>query len=356
MRVIRARNVCEALPLGLGYLLDQGVREDSRSGPVIVAPCPVTTIYLRPTERVLFSAARDANPFFHLFEALWMLAGRDDSASLDRYVRDFGSRFAEPDGSVHDAYGRRWRSKLGYDQLNEIVRRLRADPLDRQCVLQMWDADDENGANDLLGTWRTRPCNTHAYFCVRMHDTEASDVLDMTVCCRSNDMIMGGYGANAVHFSVLQEYLAARIGVEVGTYYQISNNCHVYQKDVDALRARASAGATAADDGDFCSVLFDERYCNPAVQQRLKPQPLVDDPETFDDETRGLLRLHDQEDWANDPPDYHNEFLSGTAYWMLRAHWLWKSALKNSAWLAIQEIQAVDWRAACREWMIRRRK
>ena len=41
--------------------------------------------------------------------------------------------------------------------------------------------------------------------------------LQMTVHCRSNDIIWGTYGANAVHFSILQEYVAARIGVDLGT-------------------------------------------------------------------------------------------------------------------------------------------
>jgi thymidylate synthase len=53
-------------------------------------------------------------------------------------------------------------------------------------------------------------------------------VLDLTVLCRSNDVVWGAYGANAVHFSVLQEYLAGRIGVDVGVMYQFSNNYHGY--------------------------------------------------------------------------------------------------------------------------------
>jgi hypothetical protein len=48
---------------------------------VLVSQTPVVTCYSAPTQRVLFSPMRDANPFFHLMEALWMLAGRDDVAS-----------------------------------------------------------------------------------------------------------------------------------------------------------------------------------------------------------------------------------------------------------------------------------
>src|SRR5690606_25799426 len=34
------------------------------------------TEYSHPQERVLFSAVRDANPFFHFMESLWIMAGR----------------------------------------------------------------------------------------------------------------------------------------------------------------------------------------------------------------------------------------------------------------------------------------
>ena len=54
----------------------------------------------------------------------------------------------------------------------------------------------------------------------------------MTVCNRSNDMLWGAYGANAVHMSMLQEYLASRLEIAVGEYTQISDSFHVYQNDV----------------------------------------------------------------------------------------------------------------------------
>jgi hypothetical protein len=41
-------------------------------------------------------------------------------------------------------------------------------------------------------------------------------------------MVWGAYGANAVHFSVLQEFIAAAVGVPVGFYWQVANNFHAY--------------------------------------------------------------------------------------------------------------------------------
>src|SRR5580765_2589210 len=110
MHILRVRNVCDALPKGLNFLLQEGYKETSRAGDVIVAPVPVMTVTQFPRERVLFSAARDANPFFHLAEGIWMLAGRYDAKFLDQFVSNkYSNLYAEKDGAVHDAYGFRWR-------------------------------------------------------------------------------------------------------------------------------------------------------------------------------------------------------------------------------------------------------
>src|SRR6185369_13562421 len=108
MREITVHNVNQALMEGLHWLLAVGEKEDSRNGLVLVSPVPVMTTYLRPCQRVLFSPMRDANPFFHLMEALWMLAGRDDLAWPLYFNSKFGA-YSDNGVTVHGAYGHRWR-------------------------------------------------------------------------------------------------------------------------------------------------------------------------------------------------------------------------------------------------------
>lgn len=308
MHVLSVLNVCEAFDAGIRYLRRIGNISSSRAGKVIVAPGPVVTVYHNPTQRVLFCAQRDANPFFHLMEALWMLAGRNDVAFLNRFIKSFGERYGDGD-FVHDAYGYRWRQSLGFDQLDQIVKMLRKDPTSRQAVLQMWDA---GGQDDLKGSWKTRPCNTHAYFLIQGGE------LDMTVCCRSNDIIWGAYGANAVHFSILQEYLAAAIGVPVGIYYQVSNNYHAYLTEYEKYE----------DDTN----LYDNRYRN------LVPARLVDDPESFLEEVAAVLEGKTEA--------FHNSFLEHTVVPMLRMH---QTRIK-------EPVAAPDWEVAAHEWLDRRKK
>lgn len=219
--VLKVRNVNQALTEGFWLLKTQNIGkqpEPSRNGPVWVADGPVITEYTHPTERVLFNPDRDANPVFHLMEAIWMLTG--DSRS--EWITQFNSRFyqyAEDDGVIHGAYGGRWRGGVctGKDQVMEVINILKSNPESRQAVIQMWDATLDLGERK-----RDIPCNTHIYFDCR------GGVLNMTVCCRSNDALWGAYGANAVHMSFLQELIAAGVGIRVGVYRQMSNNFHAY--------------------------------------------------------------------------------------------------------------------------------
>jgi thymidylate synthase len=353
MHVIDGEDVNEIYWRGMNLLRTDGRDEDSRVGPCRVLAYPVTSVYRNPTQRVLLNFKRAANPFFHLFESLWMLAGRNDVGALNRYITDFGTRFAEPNGEVHGAYGHRWRRALGFDQLDAIVERLRKNPRDRQCVLQMWDASPIQtdygqlyyGSNDLLGDWKDRPCNTHVYFRIRdktVHDglvgsfTTPSGqwpVLDMMVSCRSNDIVYGAYGANAVHFSILQEYMAGRIGALVGRMTQVSWNYHAYN---DVL---ARIG--------FPSNL--ETYKG----YKISPTPMGSDWLAWDNDLKAFMSWQKTlvEAGVTDTFEgYVNKWFRNTAEPMFIAHFKWKNAMHKEARNTAMMIESEDWRFAALQW------
>jgi hypothetical protein len=320
MRTIYAGNVREAYKLGLEYLAAYGVDEPSRAGPVKVMTGPVCTVYENPTERVLLNAARDANPFFHFFEGIWMLSGSDDGSYLDQFVSDFTARFSDDGTTLHGAYGYRWRGKFGMDQLLTIVEELKSNPQSRRCVLAMWDPESDLSRPEL----KDIPCNTHVYF--RVQD----ECLDMMVNCRSNDMIWGGYGANAVHFSMLQEYLAAAIGVEVGKMYQNSWNFHAYCDILEKVKP----------------YLNDDTWIGPYG----RTVPLVSEPTSF---------LSDCESWVDGhytgvPFFPQNSIFNTVAMPMMEVHYAYQRKKFESALTICEDIEAPDWRRACTEWIQRR--
>jgi thymidylate synthase len=369
MYVNNATTVSEALSQGLHAIRVHGIEKPSRVGAVLVMPRPVLTEYKDPTNRVLFSPMRDANPFFHVMETLWMLAGRNDLPWLTRFNKRFEAYSDDGGQTQPGAYGYRWRNYFGHDQLMDIILELKQNPDSRRVVLAMWDGgsrrDWEDGANAYggdryqpgdfyaaVGGSADVPCNTHAYF-----DT-IDGKLNMTVCCRSNDIIWGAYGANAVHFSFLLEFIASATGIPMGVYRQFSNNFHLYtnvvsrdevmplSRDVtrtDKYMMRETTNALRMVSVDpplrkvpLMSVALDEWEDNLTAFMAATEEPIIGATCSFEH-------------------NFSDLFFVGVACPMFMAHYHYRSKEYDRAIDAAQAIKADDWRIACVEWLTRRK-
>jgi len=210
-------NVDEALPLLLQSVQEGTKRKtESRNGPVKSFNGPVSVTYQRPWERFVMHPLRRNNVAFLVMEGLWMLSGRDDVEWLARFNEQMRV-YSDNGTTFHGAYGHRLREGR-VDQLTECAAMLEADPTTRRAVAQIWDQE-----RDLCSDSKDIPCNDMIMFRVI-----GKDVLDMTVCNRSNDLVWGMCGANAAHFSMIHEYVAAKAGMVQGRYTQFSNNLHLY--------------------------------------------------------------------------------------------------------------------------------
>ena len=324
MKVIQEVNINSALSEALYYMNENGKLETSRNGNVLVSPVPVTTVYSDPTERVLFSPLRNANPFFHLMEALWMLSGRQD-LEWPRYFNKRFSEYSDDNATLRGAYGYRWRNWFNRDQLPIIIKMLKETLNTRRAVLGMWDPENDLGAesNDI-------PCNTHIYFGI------SDNKLNMTVCCRSNDLWWGAYGANMVHFSILQEYIAAHVGVKIGTYTHLSNNFHLYTDIVPIDKLHKFA-----EDANI-----NDRY----LMEGIIPSPLFAtgvDPSFWDDDLKRFMQFPDQT-----AIQYEHDFFNNTAQPIYSAWKSRKDGMSDGLMIA-NGIEAEDWRIACVEWIKR---
>lgn len=330
MRVFDARNVQQVLVPALRAIWAEGVDRESRNGPVKMFPEPVTTVYRQPRERVLFWPARDANPFFHLIESLWMLAGRNDVDTVAKYVTRMRS-FSDDGVTFHGAYGHRWRHHFFRDQLAIIAEALKANPEDRRQVLQMWDANV-----DLARAGKDLPCNLLCTFQINTMNR-----LDMMVANRSNDMIWGAYGANAVHFSYLQEYMASQIGVAVGSYYQVSANFHAYRTTLDPLQ---NFEGTARENLDAI---------DPYARREVAPFPLMTiEPEAWDAELQMFIS-------EPDAIGFRDPFFRRIAKPMVCAHRAFSDREDPRRFTRAMEYLSGmpaenDWRRAAAEWLGRR--
>lgn len=294
------------------YVKTAAITEDSRNGKVWSLPAPIMIDILAPRERVLLDPVRDANPFFHLFEGIWMLAGRNE---VD-FVSKFNSRMVEfsDDGqTLRGAYGYRWREHFEFDQLRAIVDLLKKDPTTRRAVMSMWDAKV-----DLQESHLDHPCNMMISFRI------LKGHLQMTVYNRSNDLIWGLCGANAVHLTMLHEWMAAAVGVELGTWHHFSNNLHMYEQHF-GLRPTM-------------------------IYEAPKPDKMVSNPWIFLAECKMFC------DGETRPEVYSEPFFLRTVIPMINSWSVHREGDTSQAMELSRKIGAADWRTASFNWLKRRVK
>lgn len=203
-------------------LVDYGEPVDVRGRKTLEILNVVTEVQ-EPWHHCILLPARRWNPWLAMSEALWILAGRNDVAALLPYNKNIVN-YSDDGVHLYGAYGARI-----YEQIDELIERLRRDPSDRRAVLQIWDHtsifDGWPMNRDLTTDSKDPPCNNMVYFKLR------NNKLHMTVICRSNDIHWGLYAVNLPTFGILQVYIAARLGVEVGAQTHLSNSLHVYTDD-----------------------------------------------------------------------------------------------------------------------------
>ena len=335
MQVIEVRNVHDALIRGLDTLNSVlSVESSSRNGKVYEAITPVTTVFKNPAERVLFWEERDANPFFHFMEGLWMLDGREDLEFVQIYNQKMKD-YSDDGVTLHGAYGWRWRNYFYFDQLPIIAERLKKDHTDRRCVLQIWDSIQDLGRNG-----KDVPCNTSIYFKINY-----KGALQMTVSNRSNDIIWGAYGANAVHMSMLQEFMASYVGVPIGEYYQISDNYHAYKEVYDELIQKF----LKRDALDFYGQQLLIKY-NPYTREEVSPYPMINtNVKKWGKNLYDFLYRTPFEDMTFEDPFFNDVAVPIQDSWYLH-----KEGRTDEAMIEIQNCKATDWSKACWEWFKRR--
>lgn len=354
MFTLEGRNAHTLLPQALALLKEHGLSEDSRNGPVLRMPAPVATTFLRPLERVVFHPWRDANPFFHCMEALWMLAGRDTLKELTVYVKQM-AQYSDDGGVTQPAaYGKRWRGwfrtpfgsdPLPFDQLNWSVERLRDNPNDRRVVIQMWDADEDPAAVENQGA--DVPCN------LTMLPWVSGGQLHLTVFNRSHDIVWGLFGANCVHFATVLEYLAARLGLPVGTLTFVSNNFHGYLKTMpDKKPIPSSDGFNPYMNGTYPYPIFHgfDNFGDFPMTAELdvhREKVIQEDLKIFFD--HGAAEAATKARWP---------YIRQVAVPLALAHAHYKSTRKDDRYTGaieiLQQCRAADWRVAATEWILRR--
>ena len=175
----------------------------------------------------------------------------------------------------------------------------------------------------------------------------------MVVFCRSNDIVWGCYGANAVHFSMLLEYVAARVGIPVGHYTQISVNWHAYKNVWDKMLSKRAKHDERIALAQGEELLWASVYAeNPYEDNLCRPHPLMTvTPQVWDEECRRFIT---QTGRLPIGQKFTDPFFSNVAWPLVCSHDHYIDKNFEAAYMMADQIQSPDWALACKEWLHRR--
>ncbi len=319
MLVITGRNVNTIFPVAMLHMQESGVLRESRNGPTLELPVPLSIRHFRPLEHVLFDEDRRISPWLHFFEPLWLLAGRKDV----KFLTDITPRFINysDDGvSFFSSYGERLR--FPQDQLRRCIDMIKKDENDRR-VLGMIRRPE-----DLWVESRDQSCN--CMFTCRVRGGR----LDLHVFNRSNDMIWGALGTNVCQFSVIQEYIAAGAGLPVGELYQITTCPHVYVNE--QWRQLKNTSLLNVD---------------PYTEGQCEPYPMFSEGiESFDYDLSWFFNVYDK---GGDPgaAKYQTQYFNAVVVPFWNALKFWKARQYDYAKIQAERIAATDWRLYLNQYM-----
>lgn len=327
----------------------------SRNGPVLACNEPAMITYTHPDERVLFNQSRDANPFFHVFETIWLFAGRNDIRPLTYYVKRF-SDYSDDGSTMHASYGHRWRTHFGRDQIIDMLNLLTEQPRTRRGVMLMWDAADLHRVVE-MPSCKDVACNLAIKFSLQLPEStpratvDPDPTLKMTVFNRSNDTVWGMLGANAVHMSMLQELIACAIGARLGPYHQISDDMHIY---LDSFCPHGWLTDTTPD--YYRTHGRNKMVLVPVLQQGEDVHHFLADCDQFathwsNPEDQGAWRSRSVRDGRL--PEYRNFWLTEVALPLMIAHRYYKDKQYTRAKAWVFKCLADDWRIAAAAWLNR---
>lgn len=201
-------------------LLKSGVRHDGGSRGPSTELLGVTLRLTNPRARISRSEDR-GRPFSAIGELLWYLKKSDRLDFIHPYIK----RYEEDavDGVLPGAYGPRLFDMHGqHDQIANVTNLLSESPGSRRAVIQLFDASDIAVRKSEI------PCTTTLQFHIR------DRLLHMSVTMRSNDAYFG-LPHDVFCFTMLQEMMARRLGLDLGHYIHHAGSMHFYDEFSERL-------------------------------------------------------------------------------------------------------------------------
>ena len=152
----------------------------------------------------------------------WYLSGDRNIKKLGYIygkVPEIWKRMANEYNEVNSNYGWQWKRS---HQLDKVIDILRDNHKTRQATISIYDGKEIHEYK------YDTPCTYAIQF------TIVDNKLNMCVTMRSNDLWYG-FCNDQYCFSKLQELVARKLSIPVGTYFHFAHNLHLYNNIIEKL-------------------------------------------------------------------------------------------------------------------------
>lgn len=200
----------------LKLVLTQGERRKVRSFNTIELS-PFIYSLSDPLKNIVSSPLRNINRAFSVAEFLWLMSGRNDLEMISHYNSKLKA-FSDNGSILSGAYG-----PTLVDQLKYVFAALEKDLFTRQAVISTWKP------SPVLS--KDIPCTLSLQFLV-----DSTYHLNLIVNMRSNDAWLG-FPYDVYNFTMIQNYLAFKLSLEVGRYYHVAGSMHLYEEHIVCAKA-----------------------------------------------------------------------------------------------------------------------
>ena len=142
----------------------------------------------------------------------WYLSGDNSAKEISQYAKIW-LNCMDIHGNVNSNYGWHWKQN---NQIEYVINELKNNKYSRRASISIYDSKFRyNFENDT-------PCTYAINFYIE------NETLCMSVMMRSNDLWYG-FCNDQYCFSKLQDLIANKLNLNVGTYYHFANDLHVYK-------------------------------------------------------------------------------------------------------------------------------
>ena len=217
----------DLLTLGVwSLILSKGTSVSPRGIPCKELMAP-TLVLNNPLNRLCTVSNRGWSMEYAGGELAWYLSGSSFLSFIEYYAPSYG-RFSDDGNWLYGAYGPRifvgkYDDAIQWSPWEKAFQKLWQDMSTRQAVIPIFEAEDIDVETKDL------PCTLSLQFMIR------DQKLDLLVNMRSNDAWLG-LPYDIFCFTVFQELMAAKLGVEIGRYYHHVGSLHLYDKNIEGVR------------------------------------------------------------------------------------------------------------------------